>query len=167
MQTERYRFSRLTSADLPRFRDLMRVFGEAFDDIPAYQHATPSDAYLADLLAKPHVIALAANHESDVVGGLVAYVLDKYEQDRREIYICDLAVAAPHRRQGIATALVGELRAIAASLDVYVIFVQADLADAPAIALYDSLGTRESVLHFDIELRPAHRQPKSSTGLPW
>jgi hypothetical protein len=32
----------------------------------------------------------------------------------------------------------------------YVIFVQADVADAPAIALYTKLGAREDVLHFDI-----------------
>jgi aminoglycoside 3-N-acetyltransferase I len=31
-----------------------------------------------------------------------------------------------------------------------VIFVQADHGDAPAIALYAKLGTREDVLHFDI-----------------
>ena len=34
----------------------------------------------------------------------------------------------------------------------YVIFVQADLGDDPAIALYDGLGVREDVLHFDIDL---------------
>lgn len=32
----------------------------------------------------------------------------------------------------------------------YVIFVQADKGDAPAIALYTKLGRREDVLHFDI-----------------
>jgi len=32
----------------------------------------------------------------------------------------------------------------------YVIYVQADLADSPAIELYTKLGTREDVLHFDI-----------------
>ena len=31
-------------------------------------------------------------------------------------------------------------------------FVQADLDDAPAIALYMKLGTREEVLHFDIAI---------------
>jgi aminoglycoside 3-N-acetyltransferase I len=29
-------------------------------------------------------------------------------------------------------------------------FVQADTTDPPAIALYESLGTREDVHHFDI-----------------
>jgi aminoglycoside 3-N-acetyltransferase I len=31
-----------------------------------------------------------------------------------------------------------------------VIFVQADLVDAPAIALYTKLGVLKDVLHFDI-----------------
>ena len=32
----------------------------------------------------------------------------------------------------------------------YVIYVQADLGDEAAIALYSKLGLREGVLHFDI-----------------
>jgi aminoglycoside 3-N-acetyltransferase I len=31
-----------------------------------------------------------------------------------------------------------------------VIYVQADRGDGPAIALYESLGTREDVHHFDL-----------------
>ncbi len=30
------------------------------------------------------------------------------------------------------------------------VYVQADLGDAPAIALYEKLGVRQDVLHFDI-----------------
>ncbi len=84
------------------------------------------------------------------MGGIAAYELHKFEQERSEIYIYDLAVAAAHRREGIATALIQELKKIAASRGAYVIFVQADIGDAPAIELYTKLGTREDVLHFDI-----------------
>ncbi|MFM9850725.1 MAG: GNAT family N-acetyltransferase, partial [Hyphomicrobiaceae bacterium] len=126
------------------------------------QHAGPADAYLAALLAKPHVIALAAiTTDNDVIGGLVAYVLDKFEQDRREIYIYDLAVLKTHRRRGIATGTIHALRDIAAARDVYVIFVQADLGDAPAIALYESLGTKETAHHFDIPVSRPQRAPVS------
>lgn len=59
-------------------------------------------------------------------------------------------MAAAHRRKGIATALVRELKQIAAVRGAYVIFVQADLGDDPAIELYTKLGIREDVLHFDI-----------------
>lgn len=51
--------------------------------------------------------------EGDVVGGLVAYELAKFEQERSEVYIYDLAVLASHRRQGVATALIAELKSLA------------------------------------------------------
>jgi aminoglycoside 3-N-acetyltransferase I len=85
-----------------------------------------------------------------VVGGIVAYELRKFERERSEFYIYDLAVAAAHRRQGIATALISELKQIAAKRGAYVLFVQADRGDLPAIALYSKWGVREEVLHFDI-----------------
>ena len=88
-----------------------------------------------------------------VVGGLAAYELKKFEQERSEVYIYDLAVAAAHRREGIATALIEALKPIAAARGAWVIFVQADLADAPAIALYSKMGAREDVLHFDIAVK--------------
>lgn len=68
-----------------------------------------------------------------------AYELKTFEQKRSEFYIHDLAVAAAHRRQGIATGLIQELRNIAAARGAYVIFVQADIGDDPAIELYNTL----------------------------
>ena len=93
---------------------------------------------------------MAASCDGKVIGGLAAYVLPKFEQARSELYIYDLAVDEVHRRRGVATALIAELRRIAADRGVYVIFVQADHGDEPAIALYTKLGVREDVLHFDI-----------------
>ncbi len=48
--------------------------------------------------------------------------------------------------------MIEALKAIAAARGTYVIFVQADPGDAPAIALYTKVGTREDVLHFDIAI---------------
>jgi aminoglycoside 3-N-acetyltransferase I len=98
------------------------------------------------------VIALVALAAGKVSGGLVAYELDKFEQARREIYIYDLAVAAAHRRRGIATAVIQHLRQIAAERGAWVVYVQADYGDDPAIALYEKLGSREDVMHFDIDV---------------
>jgi aminoglycoside 3-N-acetyltransferase I len=111
---------------------LLKVFGEAFYDTDAYAGAVPSDAYLQSLLAKPHFIVLAATHDNEVIGGLAAYALEKFEQERQEIYIYDLAVCERHRRKRIATRLIGELRRIAIRRKAYVIFVQADKEDIPA-----------------------------------
>jgi aminoglycoside 3-N-acetyltransferase I len=140
----------LTSGDVPLLEALLTVFAEAFGDIETYTGTRPGTGYLAQLLGQDHFVALAAVKDTDVVGGLVAYVLEKFEQERSEIYIYDLAVASAHRREGIATALIDELRNIAAARRSHVIFVQADRRDDAAIALYSKLGIPEDVLHFDI-----------------
>jgi aminoglycoside 3-N-acetyltransferase I len=66
-----------------------------------------------------------------------------------------LAVAETHRGRGISTALIAELQRIGTGCGAYVIFVQADHGDDPAIALYTGLGAGEEVLHFDIAVPPA------------
>lgn len=147
---------RLGPADIALLRALNVLFGTAFGDSATYTQAAPADAYLAELLAKEHVIALVAVAAGHVVGGLVAYELDKFERARREIYIYDLAVEEGHRRQGIATALIEHVRSIAAERAAWVVYVQADYGDAPAVALYEKLGVREDVMHFDIAV-PARR----------
>lgn len=139
---------------LPLMHALLTTFGEAFQEADTYSANRPDDSYLRDMLSDGSFIALAALKQDAVVGGLAAYELKKFERERSEIYIYDLAVAEAHRREGIATALIAELQAIAANRGAYVIFVQADTDedDGPAIALYSSLGEREEVLHFDIDV---------------
>lgn len=141
----------LGSADLSLVHQMLGMFGAAFEDPAAYDGARPDDAWLAHLLGGETFVALAAIAEGQIVGGIAAYVLDKFEQPRREVYLYDLAVAEPWRRRGIATALIEELKRVAKARGAYVIFVQADLGDDPAIALYTGLGRREDVLHFDID----------------
>jgi aminoglycoside 3-N-acetyltransferase I len=140
----------LTVDGLTLFKQLLKVFGEAFEEVDTYQKQMPSDSYLQALLGQQHFMVIVALKGNQVVGGLAAYELQKFEQERRETYIYDLAVAQPYRRQGIATSLINELKSIAKERDVYVIFVQADIGDEPAISLYESLGVKENVLHFDI-----------------
>jgi len=145
-----YTIRQLDTEDVDVIKQLLEVFAQAFGDMDAYQSAVPSDEYLRSLLAKPDFIALAALANEKVVGGLAAYVLQKFEQERREIYIYDLAVQEQHRRRGIARGLINDLRHIARKRGVYVIYVQADKIDDAAIKLYQSLGTKEDVFHFDI-----------------
>ena len=149
---ENYSYKQITSSDTDVLRDLLAVFGLAFEDVHTYQDAQPSDEYLAALLAKLDFIALVALSEDKVVGGLAAYVLQKFEQERSEVYIYDLAVLEKHRRKGIATKLINELKLIAKEKNAYVIYVQADQGDIPAIKLYESLGVKEDVHHFDISV---------------
>ena len=145
-----YRFLKLTETS--KMRELLGVFSEAFEDPQNYTSRQPGDAYLSRLLERDTFFVVVAEMAGNIIGGLAAYELIKFEQERSEIYIYDLAVAKRHRRQGVATKLIETLRHLAADRGAHVVFVQADNDDPPAIALYSKLGTREDVLHFDIEL---------------
>lgn len=143
---------RLKTQDLAKFRELNEVFAKAFNDHEAYASKKPSDAYLQKLLTKDHVIAMVAEIEGHIVGGLIAYVLEKCEQERGEAYIYDLAVDEGFRRRGIARRLIEALKPVAKSEGAWIIFVQADQIDQPAVNLYDSMGNREEPFHYDIPI---------------
>ena len=140
--------------DVADMRALNALFSAAFDAPDHYANAPPSDGYLRHWLGRVEVNALVALDDGVMVGGLVAYELLKFEQERSEFYIYDLAVDEAHRRRGIATALIDQLRYIAGKHAGWVVFVQADYGDDPAIALYTKLGKREDVMHFDISVTP-------------
>ncbi len=159
-----YVVRQLRSGDNAEVAGLLDVFGEAFGDTDTYGRARPSPAYLHKLLGSSTFIALAAMQGGTVIGGLVAYELQKIEQERSEIYIYDLAVGQAYRRQGVATALIRGLQGVAAQRGAWVIFVQADYGDDPAIALYQKLGVREEVLHFDIAVPPAAAKGSEHAG---
>ena len=133
--------------------DLMTVFEAAFEDPATYGTARPRESYLKSLLGSNSFVAFVAMCQGTVIGGLTAYILPKPEQERSEIYIYDLAVAATHRRRSVATSLIQGLLEFGRQAGAYVAFIQADREDAPAIALYEKLGSREEVFHFDFEVR--------------
>jgi aminoglycoside 3-N-acetyltransferase I len=140
---------------LKHLRKLNEVFAAAFDETDTYLGKKPSDDYLLSLLSRDHMLVCVALDKERVVAGLVAYVLEKFEQERSEVYIYDLAVDENFRRQKIATRLIHFLKDEAAKRGAWVVYVQADRDDPPAIQLYESLGVREDVCHFDISMDSA------------
>lgn len=148
-----YQIVRLTSNEHGYFEQALDCFSHAFDDKETYQNHRPSQQYLSSLLSSDGFIILVAIESGRVVGALAAYELKKFEQERSEIYIYALAVDATHRQHGIATALIEYLKPIAKQLNAWVIYVQADYEDQPAVNLYTKLGVAEEVLHFDIPIR--------------
>jgi tRNA (adenine37-N6)-methyltransferase len=141
----------LTAGDLTLLSALLALFGRAFDDPEAFDANPPSDLYLQGLLQGDLLVAIAARRGEELIGGLVGYVLPKYEEASQELYIYDLAVAEPHRRAGVATALIGEACRLAGRRGIAGIYVQAGREDEPAVALYNKLGRKAEVLHFDFE----------------
>jgi aminoglycoside 3-N-acetyltransferase I len=147
-----FEIERLSSRQIAEMREALRVFADSFEEEENFFSAPPGDAYLRRLLSDGRFVLLAAKSDGKVVGALSAYELMKYEQERSEFYIYDLAVAKPFRRRGIARSLIEALKLIARDAGAWVIFVQADREDEPAVALYRSMGVEEQPLHFDLAL---------------
>lgn len=135
---------RLTEHDVSKLQKLNELFGAVFEDADNYQSRPPRAEYLADFLASDQNIVLVAEQDGQIVGGLVAYCLTKFEQERKEVYLYDLAVSADYQRHGVGKMLMNELRGIAKSLGAYIVFVQADEGD-DAVAFYESLGPVENL----------------------
>lgn len=150
----------LEADDVSTLQQLLAVFAAAFEDDQAYLARQPRDGYLEQLLSDRSFVAIAGYCDGSLVGALAGYVLQKFEQERSEFYIYDLAVLETHRRKGVATAMIEKLKAIAAERGAWVIFVQADYGDDAAVALYSKLGVREDVMHFDIRPSAGSREPK-------
>lgn len=148
-----FSIKRLDESDIRLVRPWLAMFGKAFDAAEEYTGAPAGEAYLKELLGQDGLTALAAIKDGAVIGGLIAYEFKKFEQERSEFYIYDLAVDEAHRRRGVATALIEALKPIARERGAHVIFVQADKGDAAPIELYSKLGVREDVLHFDIKVK--------------
>ena len=144
---------RLDQGDLALLRDLNRLFAEVFGEPEVYAEHLPADSYCEGILARDEVILLVALDGERVIGGIGAYMLHKFEQARREIFIYDLAVAQNRRREGIATALLRKTQRLAHDLGAWAVFVQADVIpeDEPARALYRKHAVEEiTALHFDL-----------------
>ena len=143
-------------ASEPDFHSMLDVFQHGFEDDESYgREGRPSSSYIQGLLQGDSFVGLIATRpDGRAVGALAAYVLRKFEKERAEIYIYDLAVDSSFRRMGVATSLIEELRNIGRAMGAYVLFVQADKApdDMPAQALYRKLGTEEDVFHYDIQI---------------
>ncbi|NNF04360.1 MAG: GNAT family N-acetyltransferase [Rhodothermales bacterium] len=148
-----YRITRLGSADSDSLLRMMGMFGDVFDEVELYTARRPGTAYLEKLLADDSVIALAAEHSGEIVGGVVAYEFRKLEREISEWYIYDLAVVEACRRRGIATALIGEVGRIASAKGADVMFIQADSGNAEAVSLYSHLGRHERIHNFEIDLK--------------
>jgi aminoglycoside 3-N-acetyltransferase I len=140
---------RLGPGDADEMQEANRLFSEVFGE-EGYHGPAPSSDYLGKLLADEKFIALVARSDGEMIGALAGYELVKFEAERSEIYIYDLAVREEFRRRGVATALIENLKPIARAKGAWMIFVQADPPDEPAVALYRKLGVEERVLHFDI-----------------
>lgn len=111
----------------------------------------PAEPSLADrfLDAGGHVLFIASVDDAPV--GFVSGVEMTHPDKGTEMFLYELGVAEPFRRQGIATALVAALRELARERGCYGMWVAVDAENTGAHAFYMSFGPPEpgeQVVHY-------------------
>lgn len=103
-----------------------------FDDAPRREWA---EKFLS---AADHHLILA--FDGDRAVGFVSGVETTHPDKGTEMFVYELGVDESHRRRGIATALLAELRRVAVSAGCYGMWVGTEPDNAAAIATYRSAG---------------------------
>lgn len=137
----------LSSKDLGYFMELISVFERVFE----WEDFTfPEPSYLQKILDKPSFLVFVAISNQKVVGGLTAYVLDRYDSPKPSAYIYDLAVSSDLQRRGIGKKLISSLNAYGRANGFNEVFVQAETDDLQAINFYRTtpVSIEMQAIHF-------------------
>jgi aminoglycoside 3-N-acetyltransferase I len=138
---------KITSEETPLFMDLLHVFEEVFE---WENYSLPKGARLEGMLNNRAFMVFVAMAENQVVGGLTAHVLERYDAEKPAAYIYDLAVAIPFQRKGIGHRLIETLTAYCRENGFSEAFVQADKEDQHAIDFYRKTAISQELeaVHF-------------------
>ena len=103
-------------------------------------YPVPSLAYLSTFLSRPENILLVAAQDGIPVGYAVAYLLDRVDREQPMILFYEIEVAEAHRRRGIGSRLVDELKAMFRESDAMKMWVSTDRSNVAANRLYTGTG---------------------------
>jgi ribosomal protein S18 acetylase RimI-like enzyme len=108
------------------------------EDVRALAEHEPARTALLD---DPRTIFLVAERDGAVVGFVFGYLLPRRHREEAELFVYELGVDEPHRRRGVAAALMEELRRRGGGAPA---FVLTEPDNEAANATYASLGGRRS-----------------------
>lgn len=120
---------RLEPGDEPTLADLLRLFRPKED---------VETVVLQSLLARADHVYLAAMLNRKPVAWAIAYIIPRFSHN--ELFLYEIDVAPPIRRQGVATALIGALQDWARARDIHELFVLTESENWPARGLYAGSG---------------------------
>jgi len=126
-----FRFRPMRPADLDR---VMVINSESFE------HPWSADLMRRELFHEWSTILLAVEQgpaSEGVLGFIVFWVVHD------EVHVLNVAVAAEHRRRGVARALMGEAALRGRARGARLVTLEVRRSNAPALALYRALGYRE------------------------
>jgi len=148
-----YSIKKLSKADLAFAKQLFIFFQE---DDGNLRPSLASGKYLQQLIANKSYHIFAALDGENVIGGLTAYELPMYYGHTNEMFLYEIAVRPEYRRQGIATALIENLKALCDEKGIKVMFVGTEKSNLAAKELYlNTGGAMEIIPWFTYTLKPS------------
>lgn len=140
----------LEPSDTSLLRRLVALMCRERNEYESFETPAPERFDAALWLRQGHLLALAALHEGDLVGGLAAYEFHPLGHERGEFHVAQLVVCAGPRRREVAAQLIHALRRVARDRGMARILLHMDLLHLPAIASLLPLTERRDYLQFEI-----------------
>jgi ribosomal protein S18 acetylase RimI-like enzyme len=118
----------------------------------------PDEAGARRFLESPGSRLLVAQLEGRAVGALIGHVLPRGDGDTM-FHVYEIAVEEAYRQRGVGAALMAEAEALAHEVDATTMWLVTNRSNAPAMALYTSLGGVPDS-DDDVVMRWRYRPPK-------
>ena len=113
---------------------------QAEEAVRSFKKASRSAGSLEVFLRNPANYLLVGEAEDAVVGFLMAYRLERADREAGQMFVYEVDVAADWRRQGLGTALLGEIVALARAEGMFEVFVLTSRRNVAARRLYARTG---------------------------
>lgn len=107
------------------------------------KHATPDHDHAQQFLSNKMNVLLVASDGDQPVGFILAYELERADNQPNMMFFYEVEVSESHRRQGMGKALVAEFKKLCKKRKVGKMFVLTDRGNLAARALYERTGGRE------------------------
>ena len=114
--------------------------GLAEEVVRGFKGSSRSSGSLQGFLGNAANYLLVAEAEGEVGGFLMAYRLERADREASQMFVYEIGVAAPWRGQGLATALVEGITALARAEGMFEAFVLTNRDNEPARRLYTRTG---------------------------
>lgn len=107
-----------------------------------FHHRDISTDYLAKFLGNASNFLVVAEVDGAIIGYVLAYQIDRVDQDAASMFIYDIEVEDGHRRGGAGAALISHIRRMADERRMLETFVFTNRSNKEAVAFYESTGGR-------------------------
>ncbi|HEY9707427.1 MAG TPA: GNAT family N-acetyltransferase [Oculatellaceae cyanobacterium] len=112
--------------------------------ITLFWEKSPTQETVVKFLSNSQNILLSAELDNSLVGQVIAYILERWDQDEPMLFLYSIDVAHTYQRKGIGTALIEAVRKLGRVQGCSETFVFTNESNLAGMQLYQSTGGKKS-----------------------